>query len=109
MAPELGPQLELLGWACCRLSGRLLAALDAALGSGRLLTSCHQRQLRQGGTSALRVLHYPPVPERLERNATRNAAHTDYGTLTLLFQHGVGGLEVRGCSGALRTRHTRAD
>ena len=97
MSPELGPQLELVGRVCRRLSERLLAALDAALGGGhQLLTSCHRRQLQPGGWSVLRLLHYPPVPEDAgDRQLTRCGTHTDFSTLTLLFQHGVGGLEVR--------------
>ena len=100
MCPSLGPQLELLGADCCRLTERLLAALDAALGSGRLLTSCHRRQLQTGGCSELRLLHYPPVPHGLPAGTVRCGEHTDYGTITLLFQDDVGGLEVGGLPGA---------
>ncbi len=42
----------------------------------------------------LRMLHYPPLPGQLQEGQTRAAAHTDYGTITLLFQDSVGGLEV---------------
>ena len=96
--PELKPQLELIGSVCRRLSERLMTALDAALGSGhQLLTSCHQRQLRPGGWSVLRLLHYPPVTGDTgsSQQVTRCGAHTDFSTLTLLFQHGVRGLQVR--------------
>ncbi|KAL2808326.1 hypothetical protein BJX63DRAFT_409640 [Aspergillus granulosus] len=43
-----------------------------------------------------RLLHYPAVEEDLLRlgKAERIAAHTDYGTMTILFQDEVGGLEV---------------
>jgi len=44
--------------------------------------------------SQMRTLFYPAVPAGTQPGATRCAPHTDYGTLTLLFQHGVGGLEV---------------
>ncbi|KZV71375.1 Clavaminate synthase-like protein [Peniophora sp. CONT] len=45
----------------------------------------------------LRLLNYPPIKTRLLRGAgqARAGAHSDYGTLTLLFQDNVGGLEVR--------------
>ena len=96
VAPALGAQLARMGGACRRLSERLLAALDAALGGGRPLTGCHRRQLRPGGWSVLRLLHYPAVPSGTRRGThTRCGTHTDFSTLTLLFQHGVGGLEVR--------------
>ncbi|GFP56406.1 hypothetical protein ACSS6W_006685 [Trichoderma asperelloides] len=44
----------------------------------------------------IRLLHYPPIEERILRQgkAERIAAHTDYGTITMLFQDDVGGLEV---------------
>ncbi|XP_043203300.1 UPF0676 protein C1494.01-like [Amphibalanus amphitrite] len=95
VAPQLGPQLRRIGTACRQLSERLLAALDAALGSGQLLTSCHRRQLQPGGWTVLRLLHYPAAGGAAAgRCQTRCGAHTDFSTLTLLFQHGVGGLEV---------------
>lgn len=45
----------------------------------------------------LRLLHYPELPRRLleEQAKSRIAAHSDFGTLTLLFQDRVGGLEVQ--------------
>ncbi|KAF0304559.1 UPF0676 protein [Amphibalanus amphitrite] len=94
VCPALGPQLELFGSHCCRLTERLLAALDAALGSGQLLTSCHRRQLQPGGCSEMRVLYYPPVPDGLPEGTVRCGEHTDYGTFTLLFQDDIGGLEL---------------
>lgn len=43
----------------------------------------------------LRLLHYPSVPtDILDREEqSRTGAHTDYGSLTLLFQDNRGGLE----------------
>ncbi|KAJ7180370.1 hypothetical protein C8R43DRAFT_399351 [Mycena crocata] len=45
----------------------------------------------------LRLLSYPPIRRALLDNdgQARAGAHSDYGTLTLLFQDMVGGLEVR--------------
>ncbi|ODV97465.1 hypothetical protein PACTADRAFT_66530 [Pachysolen tannophilus NRRL Y-2460] len=44
----------------------------------------------------LRLLHYPPTKEQDLRNGSteRIAAHTDFGTMTLLLQDSCGGLEV---------------
>jgi len=44
----------------------------------------------------LRLLSYPPVKRILAdgKGQARAGAHSDYGTLTLLFQDSVGGLEV---------------
>ncbi|KAF5322190.1 hypothetical protein D9619_000471 [Psilocybe cf. subviscida] len=45
----------------------------------------------------LRLLSYPPIQRSLLANdgQARAGAHSDYGTLTLLFQDSVGGLEVQ--------------
>lgn len=47
-------------------------------------------------TNQCRLLHYPAVEEELLRvgKAERIAAHSDFGTMTFLFQDEVGGLEV---------------
>lgn len=42
----------------------------------------------------LRLLHYPPLSTAPKPGQIRAGAHSDYGTLTLLFQDEVGGLEV---------------
>jgi len=45
------------------------------------------------GTS-MRMLYYPCIPSKVEENQQRCSEHTDYGTITLLFQDAIGGLEV---------------
>ncbi|PSN15319.1 isopenicillin N synthase family oxygenase [filamentous cyanobacterium CCT1] len=47
----------------------------------------------------LRLLHYPPLHTSPKPGQIRAGAHSDYGTLTLLFQDGVGGLEVLSAAG----------
>ena len=47
----------------------------------------------------LRLLHYPPVTAPPQPGQIRAGAHSDYGTLTLLFQDQVGGLEVLNTEG----------
>ncbi|OAP58820.1 hypothetical protein AYL99_06117 [Fonsecaea erecta] len=44
----------------------------------------------------MRLLHYPPIERRVieQQGHARINAHTDFGLCTLLFQDGVGGLEV---------------
>ncbi|UKZ73282.1 hypothetical protein TrVFT333_000925 [Trichoderma virens FT-333] len=48
----------------------------------------------------IRLLHYPTIEEHLLRQgkAERIAAHTDFGTMSMLFQDDVGGLEVEDVS-----------
>lgn len=44
--------------------------------------------------STVRLLHYPPAPATVIPGQIRAGAHSDYGTITLLFQDDVGGLEI---------------
>lgn len=59
----------------------------------------HQPARGPSGT-VLRVLFYPPLSQPSAAAETRAAAHSDYGSLTLLFRlRGQPGLEVRGPNG----------
>ena len=42
----------------------------------------------------VRFFHYPPVERRPGAGQLRAGAHTDYGTVTLVFQDSVEGLEA---------------
>ncbi len=47
------------------------------------------------GDNTLRLLHYPPVAKKeFKAGRVRAGAHTDYGSVTFLFQDGAGGLQV---------------
>jgi isopenicillin N synthase-like dioxygenase len=50
------------------------------------------------GDNTLRLLHYPPVLKSVFKDnpdAVRAGHHSDYGSVTLLFQDSIGGLEVK--------------
>jgi isopenicillin N synthase-like dioxygenase len=66
-------------------------ALALELPSADYLSKTHAQSLFQ-----LRLLHYPPVPAWVleDGRATRISAHSDFGTLTLLFPDAVGGLQI---------------
>ncbi|MCH8505167.1 MAG: hypothetical protein LAT50_12685 [Ectothiorhodospiraceae bacterium] len=84
--------LELLD-GCVATSNRVLSAFALALDlPDNFFVDTHD-QLQH----TLRLLHYPPLPEDFEPSGgeSRAGAHTDYGSITLLFQDQVGGLEVR--------------
>ncbi|OCT44996.1 hypothetical protein CLCR_05967 [Cladophialophora carrionii] len=55
-----------------------------------------------GGDNTLRLLHYPPVKKSVWKanpNQVRAGEHSDYGSITLLFQDEIGGLEVKSPKG----------
>ena len=60
------------------------------------------RKCHKGDNTALRYLHYPVITEELTEEQLGCGAHTDFGTITLLFQDGVGGLQVQGRDGVWR-------
>jgi len=75
---------------CRRLSSRLMEAFALALDlEPQFFTPLHS-----GLTQTLRFLHYPPA-EATAAGQMGAGAHTDYGTLTLLYQDDSGGLEVQ--------------
>ncbi|KIV94004.1 hypothetical protein PV10_05168 [Exophiala mesophila] len=54
------------------------------------------------GDNTLRLLHYPPVKKSIWKQnpgQVRAGEHSDYGSITLLFQDSVGGLEVKSPKG----------
>ncbi|KAJ5810972.1 Clavaminate synthase-like protein [Penicillium robsamsonii] len=72
------------------LHADLLRAITAGLGlPEEHLISKHQRN-----TSELRLLHYPSIPCSSMGSVQRIGEHSDFGTLTLLLQDSVGGLQV---------------
>lgn len=48
----------------------------------------------QNGNSILRLLHYPPIPNDLDKNAVRASAHEDINFITLLATASSSGLEL---------------
>ena len=47
-------------------------------------------------SGAVMLLHYPPITKSLLPGQLRSGAHTDFGTMTLLFHHGSAeGLEIQ--------------
>ncbi|CAF1024050.1 unnamed protein product [Adineta steineri] len=78
---------------CYELCMKLLTYLAQSFDiDSDYFTSKHKRELKSAGT--LRLLHYPAV-KNYSDESIRAGAHSDYGSLTLLFQHlHQSGLEV---------------
>ena len=77
---------------CASLLHNVLSALSLALDvPSPGLSPTHSASLFQ-----LRLLHYPAIlaSELRKNQRSRITAHSDFGTLTLLFQDEVGGLEI---------------
>ena len=55
---------------------------------------------QKGNHTALRTLYYPSLPDDLSTIDTRLAEHSDYGSITLLFQDDTGGLQVQCANGS---------
>ena len=71
---------------------KILSALAVALD----VPAAHLRSLHSRAENEFRLLHYPAInaAELRDGSATRIAEHTDFGTITMLFQDSVGGLQV---------------
>ncbi|KAI0037000.1 thymine dioxygenase [Vararia minispora EC-137] len=79
-------------WTCDITKFRILGALALGLG----LDENYFESSHKVGDNQLRLLHYPSLPEQSLKNgeAARIGQHSDFGSITMLFQDAVGGLEV---------------
>lgn len=77
---------------CFKVELEILSALAEALE----VPSEQMKALHSRAENEFRLLHYPPInaSELADGTATRIAEHTDFGTITMLFQDSVGGLQV---------------
>lgn len=84
-------------WDCDRVGKEVLRALAVGL---YLEDTEYLTRKHSGNANQLRLLHYLPVPaEDLENDrVSRCAPHTDWSSITLLFQDDCGGLEVEDTS-----------
>jgi len=80
---------------CTKLANTILQAYALALELPEdFFTTRHNQQ-----NHTLRLLHYPPLQTPPKPEQVRAGEHSDYGSITLLFQDDVGGLEVQTASG----------
>ena len=77
------------------LTLRILEKFDTILDTGTTLVDAHQNPY-----NTTRVIHYPAYTGPLEKKQMRIGEHSDYGTITLLWQiNDVPGLEVQDLGG----------
>ncbi|EQL37707.1 hypothetical protein, variant [Blastomyces dermatitidis ATCC 26199] len=73
-----------------------------AIALGMCLPESFFDEYTDAGDNTLRLLHYPSVPKSVFRDnegQVRAGEHSDYGSITLLFQDARGGLQVRSPKG----------
>ncbi|XP_048258361.1 proline hydroxylase buaE-like isoform X2 [Haliotis rufescens] len=78
------------------LTERVLDVLSIGLKleDRNFLRECHSLIGNKGNITTLRSLYYPPLAGTVKPGQARCGEHSDYGTVTLLFQDDIGGLEV---------------
>ncbi|THH14855.1 hypothetical protein EW146_g5544 [Bondarzewia mesenterica] len=86
------PRLVPLSQICDEIKFKILSALALGL----QLPEDFFNQFHQAPDNQLRLLHYPSVSASslATDTVTRIGAHSDFGSITLLFQDNIGGLEV---------------
>lgn len=83
---------------CKQLHVEVMRAIAVGMG----LAGGYFDAFTDGGDNTLRLLHYPPAPAsvfRANNLQVRAGEHTDYGSITLLFQDDRGGLQVKSPEG----------
>lgn len=92
---EFRPTMTAFFDTCAATAERVFRAFALALAMPEdFMASRHRTQWY-----TLRLLHYPPPTSAPQPGQLRAGAHSDYGTLTLLFQDEMGGLEVLTAAG----------
>lgn len=83
--------IRLFYHACSEVANRVLRAIAIALNlPEEFMVNAHNHNDHE-----LRFLHYPPASVAPQAGQLRAGEHSDYGSITLVFQDEVGGLEVK--------------
>ncbi|NMF64102.1 isopenicillin N synthase family dioxygenase [Brasilonema octagenarum] len=94
-SPAKNPHIINFYQACTELANNVLQAIALALKLPEDFFATNHNQQNH----TLRLLHYPSLSQPPKLRQVRAGEHSDYGSITLLFQDEVGGLEVRTASG----------
>lgn len=99
--PGLRPLLTDYFDACNAAGWRLLRQFARGIGAPEdVFVRTIDRPTSRGS-----LIYYPPQPSSLSEEQFGVSPHTDFGCLTLLYQDGVGGLQVQGRDGEWVTAH----
>ena len=96
------PLRSISTWSCLAHSKKsTFRALALSLNINEdFFLGIHKSLLRGGGSFCkLRSLYYPAIADGVNPGVTRCGEHSDYGSLTFLFQDSLGGLQIRGVGG----------
>ena len=99
VSPKLVPELTNFFHLCKKLGYLLLKAINLGLNTDEKANFLYNHHSDIGTYSnnptTLRLLYYPSIEdESVQDGQLRCGEHSDYGTITLLFQDDVGGLQV---------------
>ncbi|BAZ51439.1 2OG-Fe(II) oxygenase [Nostoc sp. NIES-4103] len=95
ISPAKDPAIIAFYEGCTEIANTVLQAFALALELPEdFFTIRHNQQQH-----TLRLLHYPPLKIPAKPEQVRAGEHSDYGSITLLFQDQIGGLEVQTTSG----------
>ncbi|XP_077986048.1 uncharacterized protein LOC144440545 [Glandiceps talaboti] len=101
--PEFKQAMQDLFDTCTVLCNRLLEIMGRGLKleDPFLFVKANKLAGTAANDTTMRTLYYPPIPEniQLKPNQIRCGEHSDYGSLTLLFQDNHGGLELKAKDG----------
>ncbi|XP_072046243.1 uncharacterized protein [Amphiura filiformis] len=95
--PELRENLEDLLLTGKELLHRVLEVIARGLKyeDPLIFVKNHQKAGTAEGCTAIRLNHYPPTADiEVKENQVRCGEHSDFGSITFLFQKDKGGLEV---------------
>ena len=82
---------------CAMLAKRLCDCLSVGLGLDKeFMSTAHKSIGTKNNSTTLRTLYYPAITDDsvLKPGQIRLGEHSDYGSITLLFQDDIGGLEA---------------
>ena len=88
---------KLMFQKCTELGHRICRVLSIGLGlEENFLKDTHRLIGHKGNQTTLRSLYYPPILDdwNIKPGQIRLGEHSDYGSITILFQDNIGGLQV---------------